>query len=135
MNHSTKPMTAVERAYVEACKTGPCVPCIAWERSPQSNPFFVGAWGGDFHHYTSGGRRISHLHGICACAWHHRGHPAGGLSAASTRAMYGPSLMDGSKVFHSAYGSDAELLALQDEILRERGIEPPVRPENRRWAA
>jgi hypothetical protein len=33
------------------------------------------------------------------------------------RDHYGPSLADGSKPFHAAFGSDAELLARQNEYL------------------
>jgi hypothetical protein len=33
------------------------------------------------------------------------------------REHFGPSLMDGSRLFHATYGSDDELIALQSEIL------------------
>lgn len=34
------------------------------------------------------------------------------------RSLYGPSLMDGSKRFREAYGTDDELLALQERMIR-----------------
>ena len=36
------------------------------------------------------------------------------------RAHFGPSLMDGSRLFHDTYGSDDELIALQTDILEGR---------------
>jgi hypothetical protein len=33
------------------------------------------------------------------------------------RIRFGPSLMDGSKLFREAYGTDSELLALQKRLL------------------
>lgn len=38
-------------------------------------------------------------------------------SSPVARANLGPSLMDGSKLFRAAYGTDAELLALQKQVL------------------
>jgi hypothetical protein len=134
MKHSTTKPTREEAAYIEAIKTGPCIACLVWDESGQSPPMFVGAWGCDAHHLLSGGHRIGHFFAIGLCGHHHRRIPLEGFSHAHMRALFGPSLMDGSKTFRATYGSDAELLARQDESLRQRGIEPPVRPDNRRWS-
>lgn len=54
---------------------------------------------------------------IGLCAWHHRGVVYTGFTAPLLRSYYGPSLMDGSKMFRDFYGSDDELLALQKRLL------------------
>lgn len=73
--------------------------------------------GCDFHHFKSGNIRRGHAFGVGLCAYHHRGHPRDGYRSTEMRAYFGPSLMDGGKAFREAYGSDDELMALQDEIL------------------
>lgn len=73
---------------------------------------------GEIHHLTTCGRTISHDHTICLNPFLHRGVPVGGRTAAQCREAFGPSLMDGSKRFHAAHGSDADLLAFQNEALR-----------------
>lgn len=134
MRHSTAPMNREESAYVEACKGGFCIACLIREESAAAPPFFVPTWGCDFHHMKSGNVRIGHLWGIGLCRWHHERHPLEGWTHAAMGRHFGPSLKDGSATFHATYGSDADLLSRQGEALRELGIEPPVRPENRRWA-
>lgn len=134
MKHSTTTPTREEAAYIEACKTYECVACSIREQSPEKPPFFVPVFGCEFHHFVSAGIRVGHLWGCALCQWHHRRIPLGGWSFEAMRRHFGPSLLDGSKTFHAAFGSDADLLAAQDEILRTYGIEPPARPENRRWS-
>lgn len=107
-------MKAAESAYVVACKEGPCMACIVWART---HPEFRPVVGCDFHHFKSGNVRRGHLFGVGLCYWHHRQGLDWGLIAPEMRAHYGPSLMDGSRLFHETYGSDDELLALQHEIL------------------
>lgn len=82
--------------------------------------------GGDYHHVKSGNIRRGHAFGFCLCGWHHRGLIPDFYSGAvaDMRAAWGPSLMDGSRLFHSIYGSDDELIELQ------RGIN-----EGERWLA
>lgn len=136
MKHSTGRMTCVESAYVEACKTWECVACSVREQSAECPPFFVPVLGAcEFHHLKSGNVRIGHLWGVALCQWHHRGVPIEGWRMEAMRRHFGPSLMDGSRTFHATYGSDAQLLEAQDNILRLYGSTPPVRPDNRRWAA
>lgn len=134
MKHSTTKPTREEAAYIEACKTGVCVACEAWGERIDCPPLFVAVWGCDFHHLLSGGVRIGHLWGVGLCGWHHDRRLDLGFSHDFMRRNFGPSLRCGSKTFRVTYGSDAELLARQDESLRQRGIEPPVRPDNRRWS-
>lgn len=103
---STTTPTAEESAWLVAVKEGPCLACLIFT----GNRYH----GCDAHHLLSGGVRIGHLATIGLCAWHHRGiHPV----RWDMREEYGPSLMDGSKLFRAAYGTDAELLALQKQVL------------------
>lgn len=106
---STGKPTKAEAERIEAVKSGPCLACLI--RTGQR------VNGCDAHHLLSGGRRIGHLATVGLCAFHHRGVPDWGCTVKEMRETYGPSLMDGSKVFRDAYGTDAELLQLQNEIL------------------
>ena len=114
---STGRPTKEEEARIIACKEGSCVACLAWAESDQAPLGFAPVHGCDYHHILSGGRRIGHMSGMGLCAWHHRGVPSWGCTVKEMRAHYGPSLMDGSKLFHAAYGSDDELLAGQNLLL------------------
>lgn len=108
---STTTPTKEEAAWLVAVKQGPCLACLIFTGERRH--------GCDAHHLLSGGRRIGHLATIGLCAWHHRGmiyepNPRG---FQRMRDALGPSLMDGSKPFRAAYGTDAELLALQKQVL------------------
>lgn len=82
----------------------------------------------EIHHLLSGNKRIGHMATVSLCPWHHRGVWESGLdlehettirTLAEWKALYGPSLAHGSKPFRARYGSDAEMLALQNEFLGE----------------
>ena len=108
MKHSTCKPTKRESEYIERCKTGPCVAChIIGEFTRPC----------DFHHTKSGNRRRGHMYGVGLCLHHHRGHPHDGWTHAQMREYFGPSLMDGSRLFHLTYGSDDDLIALQRELI------------------
>lgn len=107
---NSKPPTAEEWSWMEACKSGPCVAC--YNRS-----------GGrlyrtpcDGHHLLSGGRRRGHMALVGLCGWCHRRIPDEGWSIGAMLDWLGPSLMDGSKLFHADKGSNSELLELQKKI-------------------
>lgn len=117
MKSSTGKPTKEEGARIVACKEGPCVACLVWAAGDEAPLGFAPVCGCDFHHCLSGGRRRGHMFGIGLCVWHHRGVPNWGCTAKEMRTHYGPSLMDGSKLFHVAYGSDDELLAGQNLLL------------------
>lgn len=107
---STGKPTAEEAAWMVAVKEGPCLACLIHDGRR-----YLGC---DAHHLLSGGRRIGHMATVGLCSWHHRAVPPySGHSAKTCRELFGPSLMDGSKLFHEAYGSDEELLAMQKEFL------------------
>lgn len=136
MRHSTGPMNAVERAYVDACKgTFVCVACWLWEQSGHAPAMFTGLCGHlEFNHMKSGNVRIGHLWGYSLGSWHHQGRVIEGFTHAQMRKQFGPSLADGSALFRDTYGDAASMLEAQDEILRGHGIAPPARPDNRRWS-
>lgn len=104
---TTKP-TREESAWLIAVKEGPCLACLIFTGQQYR--------GCDAHHLLSGGRRIGHLATIGLCEWHHRGVSLA-CNPPVTRKHLGPSLMDGSRLFRAAYGTDAELLSLQKQVL------------------
>lgn len=74
---------------------------------------------GDVHHVLSGGRRMGHDFTLCLCEWHHRGQPFAAIKNRVMEMIAGPSLHHNSRAFHETYGSDAELLDYQNQLLRE----------------
>jgi hypothetical protein len=108
----SKTRTKAEQARIDAIKSGPCLACEA-RGIPSAGMGIVEA-----HHLLSGGRRIGHEATVGLCIWHHRAQPFWGHSSQECRDYYGPSLAEGSKPFHQEFGSDAQLLASQNEMLR-----------------
>jgi hypothetical protein len=70
-------------------------------------------YGCDYNHCKSGNIRRGHMQGYALCVHHHRKHPMPGLTTLGTLQEYGPSMMDGSRLFHETYGTDDELIELQ----------------------
>lgn len=109
-------MTVAEASLVERAKVGPCMACIRryLDGHMRIHRIVIGC---DWNHAKSGNVRIGHAAGFACCGWHHRRIPWDGTSFAEMTETYGPSLMDGSRLFHATYGSDAELIALQLRVL------------------
>lgn len=112
----SKKANAEESAHIERCKSGPCIPCVSLflQGKLAAHDVFLG---GDYDHKKSGNVRRGHMEGFCSCAWHHRRHPWGMLSFAEMTRRFGPSLMDGGKLFARTYGTDDELIELQRQVL------------------
>lgn len=110
MRHSTGTPTKAESARMDAIKNGPCVCC---EMQGFSSHF------PDIHHLLSGNKRRGHMFTIGLCPWHHRSVRVSSISEAVMTEKFGPSLANGSKPFHAAFGSDDELLAYQNRLLEE----------------
>lgn len=108
MKHSTRTPTKAEAARMDAIKAGPCVAC---------HQLSITSKFPDIHHLLSGGRRRGHAYTIGLCQWHHRGFPFDGCTYEGMRFIYGASLAYGSKPFHERFGSDEELLQIQNELL------------------
>jgi hypothetical protein len=96
-------------------KAGPCMACLSLVTQQLLEPGLV-VYGCDYNHAKSGNVRRGHAFGFALCTWHHRRHPLGGNSFATMRKVYGPSLMDGSRVFHETYGTDDELIEQQTAV-------------------
>lgn len=74
----------------------------------------------EVHHVLNGGRRGGHQRTLGLCAWHHRGIVAdvfrGNLER--MKLAYGPSLAHEPRAFYARYGSNDELLIIQDSLVR-----------------
>lgn len=113
-----KPMDTATLAFVQASKEGPCMACLErhnrglldWQRVVH---------GCDWNHAKSGNIRRGHLDGFSLCVWHHRRHPLVDNNFGMTLTIYGPSLMDGGKVFAAAFGGDDYLIELQKQTTGE----------------
>lgn len=116
MRSKAKPPTQAEGARIAAAKMCCCIPCLIWYRAGNMEREQV-ATIGDYNHTKSGNKRRGHRHGFMGCLWHHRGRVEDGWSHKTMRAIYGPSLMDGSRLFHETYGTDDELIAIQNDVL------------------
>lgn len=83
----------------------------------------LGYCGPEIHHLLDGAHeRIGHEATVGLCPWHHRGVPHDGWTVEACRETCGPSLAEGSKPFHEAFGSDDDLLAAQNRLLRQASI-------------
>lgn len=112
---STGKPTKAEADRLERVTRGECVCCHLNHSLGRVRAAFHGC---DAHHLLSGGRRRGHRFTIGACPWHHRGvRPYREMTDKEATEIFGPSLAHGSKPFHAFYGSDDELLALQERLL------------------
>lgn len=100
---------------------GYCIPCLVWARAGNM-PMDHVAKVCQYDHSKSGNIRRGHDKGFASCLWHHQGRleQPERWTHSRMRAHFGPSLMDGSRLFHDTYGSDDELIALQTDILEGR---------------
>lgn len=77
----------------------------------------------DVHHLNTGGHAGQKRRGdeftIGLSPWHHRGIPIDGLTPEACRRMLGPSLKLEPNAFRETFGSDDELLALQNELIAD----------------
>lgn len=109
MRTSTGKPTKAEKARMDAIKNGPCVCCHMRG--------IASIWP-EIHHLLSGNKRRGHMFTIGLCGHHHR-------NAGHTNLVHpdigwiGPSLANGSKPFHAAFGSDDQLLEYQNRLLGE----------------
>lgn len=70
-----------------------------------------------WHHLAGKTKPGCHQETIGLCQWHHQGRTMGDATHAYSRDYYGPSLAEGSKPFHDEFGTNDELLTLQNAIL------------------
>lgn len=107
-----KAMNKGERLHVTEAKFGRCMPCLSWALQGKM-PMDHVAEHVSYDHKKRGNLRVGHMSGFGSCAWHHFRHPGEGWTFKAMQDHYGPSLLDGGKLFTAAYGTDAELIALQ----------------------
>lgn len=106
MHHSTKAPTKAEQRRFDAMLQIGCVACLL-----NGHPFTPG----EIHHLLSGGRRIGHSATACLCAGHHRGVFEGRYADWSRD--NGPSLAKEPRKFRETFGSDSELLEIQNALI------------------
>lgn len=71
----------------------------------------------EVHHIVEGQTRLGHAYSYSMCEYHHRGMLHEGLSRQEHIGMIGPSLAYGSKPFVEFFGTQGNLLRLQDIML------------------
>ncbi len=106
----TKAPTKAESARIAKIIVCGCLACRA-ERVEQLQRT-------EAHHLLSGGRRRGHGFTVPLCGWHHRGEPPPHWTTLTARAAFGPSLRLESRAFHARYGSDDDLLAEVNAMIR-----------------
>ena len=111
-----RPMTQDEAARVVEAKVRLCIPCLVWAGDGHM-PVADVANCCDYDHSKSGNIRRGHRYGFASCLWHHRGRVPDDWTHQRMRLHYGPSRMDGSRLFHDTYGSEDELIEIQDMVL------------------
>lgn len=113
MSLGGKPRTKAEQARFDRIKSGNCMACM--QRGVDvSEQGLV-----EVHHLLSGGRRIGHMATVGLCIWLHRNQLFWLCTHEEMREHYGPALSEGSKPFRDEFGTDAELLQMQNELLGE----------------
>ena len=108
MTFGGKHKTKGDNARFDAIKRGPCIACL------QRGIDLTGQGLVEVHHLNG---RKHHDQTVGLCMWSHRGRVFEGYTHQQMREIYGPSLAEGSKPFHEAFGSNSELLARQNEML------------------
>lgn len=109
MKHSTgKPNKLEQARFTKLKEMGICMAC--YQLGAKGNQYI------EIHHLLIGNKRIGHMATVSLCPWHHRGI-AEYLTAPETEASIGPSLANGSKPFRAMFGTDKELLDMQNEFL------------------
>ena len=111
MKHSTGNRTKAEQARFDKMKEqGICMAC--YQRGMTEKGHI------EIHHLLSGNKRIGHMATVSLCCWHHRGYTYGAqFTNAQWESEFGPSLAHGSKPFRAEFGTDKELLDMQNEML------------------
>lgn len=115
---STGNQTKDEAKWIGATKRNGCLCCMSLGFDHDPDGPMVEA-----HHLLSGGIRIGHFWTVGLCAWHHRARLiVAGWRHAAHREQLGPSLEEGSAVFHERFGTDEELLREQIALNKRQGL-------------
>jgi Recombination enhancement, RecA-dependent nuclease len=111
MSFGGRALTIADKARRTKIHAGNCMACA--QRGIDLTASGYVQW----HHLDGKTKPGCHQKTIGLCQWHHLGHPMGSDTYSDSRRHYGPSLAKGSKPFHVEFGSDDELLKIQNEIL------------------
>lgn len=71
-------------------------------------------------HLLEFNRRRGHAFTICECAYHHQGHLPWGFTREQARQRFGPSRVDGNRLYRDRFGTDDELLRIQNQKLESK---------------
>lgn len=126
MHSTAPPPTKAERARLVAIYAVGCVPCRL-EAARRERPEWKAFRETQIQHVLDGGRRAGHADSYGACPWHHEGIPdtnrEGQLRpAAEMVRRIGPSRKLHPEAYRARYGTEAELVAIQNEMLRAAGF-------------
>jgi len=111
----TAPITDADERRFDAITEIGCIPCMIEG---------IAGTPAEVNHATVCGRRVSsphrseHQNTYGACAYHHRAVHNGKLSLAELSRRCGPSLALNRRDYHDRYGSELELVQLQDALIR-----------------
>jgi hypothetical protein len=117
---STPPPTVEDQARWDAMLRLGCLCCYLNRRKGLARACFARTRPElEIHHLTDAGRRISHDATVCLCRFHHQGDrlPYTGAGYKVQAERFGPSLGREKRHFQATYGSDADLLSLQNRLL------------------
>jgi hypothetical protein len=118
VNHSTKPPTKAQQERFTRILDFGCVCCYV------DGTDVLKAYGAvqdtphqpcEIHHMLRGNKRIGHDASIGLCAVHHRG--VSSLSRADRLIIYGPSWHLERRAFRERYGSDQDMIDMQNELI------------------
>ncbi len=97
----------------------PCICCVIRGMSQPNRT--------EEHHCNldghAGQRRRGDDCSVSLCRWHHRGILPIGMDRYKAQTIYGPSLTDGSKLFHQVFPDDDTLLAMTNARLANLSME------------
>lgn len=108
MTFGGKSLTLADEARRRKIHAGNCMACEQ-RGIDLTNTGYV-QW-----HHLAGKKRHDLTIGLCL--WHHQGRPIDSHTHAYCREVYGPSLAEGSKPFHAEFGSNDDLLRMQNRLI------------------
>jgi hypothetical protein len=110
MHSKAKRATKAERKRMDQFRDVGCIPCrIEGKYRPTT-----------VQHVVTCGRREGHGATYGSCEWHHQGIPVLGKSVAELTELLGPSLALDAREFHKRYGTEGQLVAMQNLLLAQR---------------
>lgn len=117
-NRKRKPPTRDELEHMALVKQLGCLCCRQLDPALGEDAAHVRY--AEFNHHVGARGRLGADVGTGECPWHHRAVQLDGVDRATMLRRFGPSRKwPGSRPFHARFGSDAELLARQEQLLEQ----------------